>query len=194
MDNAWGGLRAHLARRRVALGFVAALIAVFVAQPTWTSWTLGLVVALAGEAIRVWAAGHLEKGREVTMSGPYQFMKHPLYVGSSVMALGVTLAGRSIPLAVVTAIYMVATIAAAVSTEEAHLRQKFGAAYDRYARASTTGGTRVEKDTTGGTPVENDTVRRHFSMERAIRNREYRAAGGLLAGFLILALKVAFTL
>ena len=184
MDNAWGGLRAHLARRRVALGFVAALIAVFVAQPTWTSWTLGLVVALAGEAIRVWAAGHLEKGREVTMSGPYQLMKHPLYVGSSVMALGVMLAGRSIPLAVVTAIYMVATIAAAVSTEEAHLRQKFGAAYDRYARASMT----------GGTPVEDDTLRREFSLERAMRNREYRAAGGLLAGFLILALKVAFTL
>ena len=188
MDNAWGGLRAHLARRRVALGFVAALIAVFVAQPTWTSWTLGLVVALAGEAIRVWAAGHLEKGREVTMSGPYQFMKHPLYVGSSVMALGVTLAGRSIPLAVVTAIYMVATIAAAVSTEEAHLRQKFGAAYDRYARAPTTGGTPVEDD------VEEETVGREFSLERAMRNREYRAAGGLLAGFLILALKVAFTL
>lgn len=186
MDNAWGGLRAHLARRRVALGFVAALIAVVVAQPTWTSWTLGLVVAFAGEAIRVWAAGHLEKGREVTMSGPYQFMKHPLYVGSGVMALGVMLAARSIPLAVVTAVYMVATIAAAVSTEEAHLRQKFGAAYDRYARAPVS--------TTGGTPVEDNTVRRDFSLERAMRNREYRAAGGLLAGFLILALKVAFTL
>ena len=169
-------MRSHLARRRVALGFVAALIAVFVARPTWTSWAIGLVVACAGEAIRVWAAGHLEKGREVTMSGPYQFMKHPLYVGSSVMALGVTLAARSIPLAVVTAIYMVATIAAAVSTEEAHLRQKFGAAYDRYARA------------------EGMNVRREFSLERAMRNREYRAAGGLLAGFLILALKVAFTL
>jgi protein-S-isoprenylcysteine O-methyltransferase Ste14 len=176
VDNAWGGLRAHLARRRVALGFVAALIAVVVAQPTWTSWTLGLVVAFAGEAIRVWAAGHLEKGREVTMSGPYRFTKHPLYVGSGVMALGVTLAARSIPLAVVTAVYMEATIAAAVGTEEAHLRQKFGAAYDRYARA------------------EGMNVRREFSLERAMRNREYRAAGGLLAGFLILALKVAFTL
>jgi protein-S-isoprenylcysteine O-methyltransferase Ste14 len=176
VDNAWGGLRAHLARRRVALGFVAALIAVFVSQPTWTSWTVGLVVAFAGEAIRVWAAGHLEKGREVTMSGPYQFMKHPLYVGSGMMALGVTLAARSVPLAVLTTLYMVATIAAAVSTEEAHLRQKFGAAYDRYARA------------------EGLNVRREFSLERAMRNREYRAAGGLLAGFLILALKVAFTL
>lgn len=176
MDNAWGGLRSHLARRRVALGFVAGLIAVLTAQPTWTSWTFGLGVACAGEAIRVWAAGHLEKGREVTTSGPYQFMRHPLYVGSSVMALGVVMAARSIPLAVMTTIYMVATIGAAMSAEEAHLRQKFGAAYDRYARA------------------EGMNVRRRFSLERAIRNREYRAASGLLAGFLILALKVAFNL
>ena len=175
-DNAWGGLRSHLARRRVALGFVAGLIAVLTAQPTWTSWTFGLAVACAGEAIRVWAAGHLEKGREVTTSGPYQFMRHPLYVGSSVMALGVVMAARSIPLAVMTTIYMVATIGAAMSAEEAHLRQKFGAAYDRYARA------------------EGMNVRRRFSLERAIRNREYRAASGLLAGFLILALKVAFNL
>ena len=176
MDNAWGGLRAHLARRRVTLGFVAALLAVFLSGPTWTSWAIGLAIACVGEGIRMWAAGHIEKGREVTMSGPYRLMRHPLYVGSSVMALGVMVAARSVALAVVATIYMAATITAAVASEEDHLRHKFGAAYDRYARA------------------EGLTVERRFSLERALRNREYRAASGLLAGFLILALKVAFNL
>jgi protein-S-isoprenylcysteine O-methyltransferase Ste14 len=176
VDSAWGGLRARLARRRVALGFVAALAAVILAKPTWPSWALGLAVACLGEAIRVWAAGHIEKGQEVTTSGPYRLMRHPLYVGSSVMALGVMLAARSVSLAVLTTVYMAATIGAAVGTEEAHLRHKFGAAYDRYARA------------------DGLNTRRRFSLERALRNREYRAAGGLAAGFLILALKVAFNL
>ena len=176
MDRAWGGLRAQLARRRVTLGFVAALAALILARPTWTSWTVGLMVACAGEAIRVWAAGHIEKGREVTTSGPYRWMKHPLYVGSSVMAVGVMVAARSPVLAVLTTVYMVATITAAITFEEAHLRQSFGAAYDRYARA------------------EGMTARRSFSLERAMRNREYRSATGVVAGFLILALKVAFTL
>jgi protein-S-isoprenylcysteine O-methyltransferase Ste14 len=176
VDNAWGGLRAQLARRRVGLGFVTAVIAVIVARPTWTSWTLGLAVACAGEAIRVWAAGHIDKGREVTTSGPYRWMKHPLYVGSSVMAAGVMLAARSPALAVVATAYMVATIAAAVTSEEAHLRQKFGDAYDRYAGA------------------DGATAARAFSFERALRNREYRAITGLFGGFLILALKVAFNL
>ena len=30
---------------------------------------------LAGEALRLWAAGHLEKGKEVTRSGPYRWVR-----------------------------------------------------------------------------------------------------------------------
>ena len=55
--------------------------ALVLAQPTWPFWRVGPAVALAGEVLRVWAAGHLEKSREVTSSGPYRFTRHPLYVG-----------------------------------------------------------------------------------------------------------------
>jgi protein-S-isoprenylcysteine O-methyltransferase Ste14 len=176
VDKAWGGIRAHLVRRRVTLGFVAAAGAVILAQPTWTSWASGLIVACVGEAIRVWAAGHIEKDREVTTSGPYRWTRHPLYVGSSVMAAGAIVAARSPVVAVVTALYIVATLTAAVTSEEDHLRQKFGDAYDRYECGD------------GATSL------RRFSLERTMRNREYRAVMGLIGGFLILALKVAFTL
>ena len=90
---------AFLANKRVTLGFVTTLAALILARPTWTTWRYGLLVALAGEAIRVWAAGHLEKGREVTSSGPYRWTGHPLYVGSSILALGVVIAAWSVPLA-----------------------------------------------------------------------------------------------
>jgi protein-S-isoprenylcysteine O-methyltransferase Ste14 len=161
-----------LARWRVRLGFVAAVAAVIFATPTWQSWRIGFLVALAGEAIRVWAAGHLEKGREVTRSGPYRWMQHPLYVGSTVLALGAVIATRSLVVAVLTAIYMGSTIAAAVRTEEADLRRAFGSTYEDY-RAS-----------------RSDPMRRPFSLARAMRNREYRAVLGLLAGFALLALRM----
>lgn len=163
---------AFLARKRVALGFLTAIVALVLARPTWTTWRMGLLVALAGEAIRVWAAGHLEKGREVTSSGPYRWMGHPLYVGSSILALGVVIAARSAPLAVLAALYMGATITAAIRTEEAFLRRRFGDTYDLYQQSR------------GG-----DSSRR-FSLARVMRNREYRAALGLLVGFALLALKV----
>jgi protein-S-isoprenylcysteine O-methyltransferase Ste14 len=161
-----------LARRRVTLGFVTTVVAVVMAQPTWTTWRVGLIVALAGEAIRIWAAGHLEKGREVTRSGPYRWTAHPLYVGSSLLALGVVIAARSVPVAVIAVIYMGSTIAAAIRTEEAYLRRKFGDAYTRYQRSA-------------AAPMA-----RSFSVARVLRNREYRAVIGLVLGFALLALKV----
>ena len=161
-----------LARRRVPLGFVAAAAAVLLARPTPESWLTGLSVALVGEAFRLWAAGHLEKSREVTRSGPYRFTGHPLYVGSSVLALGVVIASRSLVVAAIAAVYMGATIAAAIRTEEAFLRETFGATYDEYRAAR-------------AAPMA-----RRFSFARAMRNREYRAGAGLLGGFALLALKM----
>ena len=163
---------AFLARKRVPLGFVTTIAALILARPTWTTWRMGLLIALAGEAIRVWAAGHLEKGREVTSSGPYRWMGHPLYVGSSILAIGVVIAARSVPLAILTALYMGATITAAIRTEEAFLRRTFGDTYDRYQQS------RGEQSS------------RRFSLARVMRNREYRAALGVLVGFALLALKV----
>lgn len=163
---------ATLARRRVPLGFAVAAVTLALARPTWPAWQAGLLVAIGGEAIRIWAAGHLEKSREVTMSGPYRWVRHPLYVGSVVLAIGVVLAAHSIVVAVLAALYLGSTITAAIRTEEAFLRKTFGESYDRYRRS------------------EGEPMVRHFSIERAIRNREYRAVTGLAIGFALLALKV----
>ena len=162
-----------LARKRVPLGFVTAVVTAVLAQPTRSSWHVGLAIAIVGELIRIWAAGHLEKGREVTRSGPYRWSAHPLYVGSSVMALGIVIAAHSVIAGVLAVLYMVATLTAAVRTEEAFLRRRFGGAYDEYRRS------------------EGDEMRRRFSAARAWRNKEYRAVIGLLIGFAFLALRVA---
>jgi protein-S-isoprenylcysteine O-methyltransferase Ste14 len=165
-----------LARRRVALGFVTGAVALVVASPTWATWRAGLVVAVLGEALRIWAAGHLEKSREVTSSGPYQWIRHPLYAGSAFIAAGVGMASNSVVVAVVVTVYMAATLAAAVKTEEAFLRATFGDSYGRYERS------------------EAQPMARRFSLARAVRNREHRAVAGLAAGFGLLALKVVLSL
>ena len=167
-------LTATLARRRVSLGFVAAIATLILAEPTWRSWRAGLLVAIAGEGVRVWAAGHLEKSREVTRSGPYRWNAHPLYVGSSIVAAGVVIAARSVPVAILAIVYIVATLTAAIRTEEAFLRGRFGATYDRYRRST-------------ANPMD-----RRFSATRAWRNHEYRAIAGLAGGFAVLAAKILY--
>ena len=175
---------AFLARRRVALGGLTAIAALVLARPTWSSWYAGLAVAVIGEGIRVWAAGHLEKSREVTTSGPYRWMRHPLYVGSSILALGIVIAARSYVVGGLAVLYLGTTITAAIRSEEAFLRRTFGDAYDRYARAESEGA--AEGRQAGAV--------RRFSLERAVRNKEYRAVLGVLAGFGLLALRMRFLL
>ena len=166
----WPRFVAALARRRVTLGYVIAIGAFFLASPTPASLAIGTAVGAIGEAIRIWAAGHLEKGREVTTTGPYALTRHPLYLGSSIMGAGFAIAANHIIIAALVVIYLVVTIAAAIRTEEAHLTEKFGAHYPAY-RAG-----------------EGEPGARRFSVERALRNREYRALAGFL--FVTVALYV----
>ncbi len=154
--------RAGLARWRVPLGFAFAGLVLWLARPTPRSLQVGLSMALVGQMMRIWAAGHLEKSREVTSSGPYRFTRHPLYLGSTLMGIGLAVAARHWLVAVVIPGYLGATLWLAIRTEEAYLRATFGDAYDRYAG--------------GALPA----VARRFSVERAWRNKEYRAPIGLL--------------
>jgi len=173
-------LVAALARLRVALGWVFGLLVIVLANPSRRSLLVGMSVAVVGEAIRVWAAGHLNKAREVTSSGPYRFVGHPLYLGSSVMGFGLAIACRSVVVAALIALYLAATITAAITSEEAFLRRHFGEQYDLYR----SGVAERRKN-----PGE---MRRRFSVQQVIANREYRAMVGLLIAILLLALKATY--
>ena len=159
----------RLARLRVPLGFGAAAVALVFARPSWSSWLQGAPIALAGELLRCWAAGHIEKGREITRSGPYRWTRHPLYLGSALIGAGFAVAANSALVTVVTMAYLVLTLVAGIRLEEGHLDEKFAGEYSDYraGRAAP--------------------VRRAFSWARVRDNREYKAILGLGAGFAYLA-------
>ena len=165
-------MTATLARLRVPLGFVCGALALVLAHPTPASVTAGLLVAIAGEAIRVWAAGHVEKGREVTQSGPYRLVRHPLYLGSALMGAGFIWSAQSLPVAILVAIYLVTTLTAAIRAEEAALEARFGPEYAAYREGR-------------AQPTD-----RPLSWARAKANREHRAIVGLAIGAVLLYLKL----
>jgi hypothetical protein len=178
-------LAATLARRRVPLGFAFGALVWWLAAPTPASLLVGASIAVVGEAIRIWAAGHLNKSREITASGPYRWIAHPLYVGSSVMGGGLAIASASAAAAALIAVYLGATITAAVRNEEAFLRRTFGDRYDRYRRGEIVSGA---GDVASDSAIGLD-ERRRFSLERAMRNREHRAMIGLAIAVGLLMLK-----
>jgi hypothetical protein len=168
-------LAGRLARWRVPLGFACGVAVLFLAFPSRRSLAIGGAIALAGELVRIWAAGHLEKGREVTQSGPYRITRHPLYAGSAIVALGAAVASARASAAVLIGCYIAVTVLAAVRHEEENMRARFGDGYDAYLQSR-------------AAPVE-----RAFSLHRALSvNKEYQAAAGLVAFALILMAKAAF--
>ncbi len=174
-------LIAVLARLRVALGFVFGVLVLVLAQPTGRSLAVGMSVAACGEGLRIWAAGHLRKSREVTVSGPYRWVAHPLYVGSSVMGVGLGIASNSVVVAVLIVIYLASTLTAAIKSEEAFLRRTFGDQYDLYRS-----GVAAQRRERGAAS------RRRFSLEQAMANREYRAVAGLVITILLLIWKATY--
>ena len=161
-----------LTRYRVFLGFVLAAVTLWLATPMLDSLVVGGAMMIAGECMRLWAAGHLEKSKEVTRSGPYRFTRHPLYLGSTLIGLGYAIAARHPVVAVIVAAYLLLTLTAAMLSEEKHLREKFGDEYDAYAEKR-------------AAPMQ-----RSFSWRRAMDNREYNAIAGLVGALIVLMVKL----
>ena len=166
-------LSRRVARLRVPLGLPLGGIALYLAMPTDRTLLAGASLAIVGESIRIWAAGHVNKSREVTSSGPYRWCAHPLYAGSSVIGLGLAVAARSELVAALIVAYLGVTLTAAILTEEASLHAQFGDRYEQYRIVGI-----VDR-------------RRRFSLGRAIANREHRALIGLLVVGVLLALKAS---
>lgn len=160
-----------MTRLRVPLGFVCGAVAFWLARPTPVSVLTGMTVATAGELIRLWAAGHIDKGREITRSGPYRFIRHPLYAGSAIMGIGFMIAARSISSAIVVGVYLVVALVLAARAEEAALDARFAGEYSAYRE---------------GRAAPSD---RPFSLARVKANREYRAVIGLILGCGLLYLR-----
>ena len=81
--------------RAVVLLPLAVVLIVF-ARPIFFSLLIGLTMAFIGEGIRIWGAGFVgdksrdivAQSRELIIAGPYRFVRNPLYIANTIMALG----------------------------------------------------------------------------------------------------------
>jgi steroid 5-alpha reductase family enzyme len=152
----------------------AALIVVFTdRRPMWP----GVAVALLGELIQVWASAHLQKNVEVVMSGPYAWLRNPMYLGRFFVGLGLALLTWRLWLVLPYLVIFWVYAQARVLGEEQRLRNRFGDQYQAYCRA-------VRR----WLPLP---PRQRFSDARwswacVLRNHELRVAAGVALGLVFL--------
>lgn len=104
---------------------------------------LGMAIWAAGTALFVWTLAHLRAAffgnvapvtdRLVT-SGPYRWVRHPLYLSMIVALLGVTVALRGVWGVAGVFVLFAPAVAYRARLEEKALAHKFGPEWDAYVR------------------------------------------------------------
>lgn len=172
---------AVIARRiRVPVGFAFAALYLWLAKPSVTSICAGTVLIITGLTIRTLASGHVQKNEQLTTSGPYAHTRHPLYLGSLIMATGFSLAARSWGIALMTILIFLIIYVPVMLAEETFLRRKFPQ-FEDYALSVPRLWPRLTSFSSG---------QGSFSWKLYCQHREYNALMGSVAILVALAVKL----
>ncbi len=140
----------------------------------------GVPISLVGLAIRAWAAGHLSKNERLATSGPYRYVRNPLYIGSLIAATGLGVCSNDpLVLGAIATVFLFWFLPV-VGEEESHLR-KILPEYRAYE-------TQVPRFVPRLAPVLDSSTA--FDARLFLRNREYSALLGFAAFVLVLLLKI----
>jgi len=161
-------------RWRVRLGYPLAAVVLWFSWPSPRSVLLGGLVGAFGLGLRAYAAGYLHKHEALTVTGPYAYTRNPLYLGSTILAVGAALAVRSWISAAILLIYFAIFYSAVMLREERELQARHGAAFEEYARAVPLFLPRLRWANVHGERVS------EFSFAQYKQNREWQAALGFL--------------
>lgn len=121
---------------RVLVTAVLVLPMAMMVRPSRVSLVAGLPLIVLGEALRLWASGHIHKMREVATTGPYALCRHPLYLGHFFITAGFVVAGNSPWVALLAVIGFWLIFQPTMEREEGMLRDQFGADYEAYMQTT----------------------------------------------------------
>ena len=172
---------ALLSRWRIDLASVVVVPVIALARPSHAAILEYLPMLVAGVALRTWARGHLDR-RRLTSSGPYAYVRHPLYVGSFLMGLAITLMTRHSALPFLYAIVFAVMYWPKAIREETFQRARSAAEWDRYAAVVGSVLPRLRPPFVPDEP-------RCFTWRRVMRHREWKTWLGTVAALVVLWLR-----
>ena len=163
-------------------------------SPAWG--TACFVVSLLGLLVRVLAVGHAPAGTSgrnthgqvaevLNTTGLYSVVRHPLYVGNTMMWMGPALLPGSWAIAALVLALIVLFYERIIAAEETFLRARFGAQFEQWAADTPTViPSFAARHTPSGGWRRADLP---FSW-RSVARREYSGLFGMIASFIVLLL------
>jgi protein-S-isoprenylcysteine O-methyltransferase Ste14 len=179
--------RSAIQATRLTALFAGLAALMLFSSPTNTSVAIGAMAAVPGEALRLWASGHLRKTEELITSGPYAYTRNPLYLGRLMLLTGVCVAawlpwpGTPLTLAAAWTIFFAIYMRRKERVEPQRLLLRHGCRYEAYRRDVPSLFPRLSR-----WPDADDG---RWRLERFRDNREAFTAVGLLLLLLLLAIR-----
>lgn len=160
---------------------------IWFATPSMQTLAAGAVLAVVGLLVRTMSAGFIHKDDTLTTTGPYAHTRNPLYLGSFLLGLGVTVAGGNLWFIGLFLVFFGSVYTATIRKEARLLAERYGEAYAEYAEHVPLFLPRPTPYAAAGVNSQPE-----FSLERWRGNREYEALLGAVAGFGALAARMVF--
>lgn len=169
---------------RLRAGWFAVPFFLIMARPSPELLEIGVGLAVVGALLRAWASGTIRKNTVLTTGGPYAHTRNPLYLGTLLVGLGVTIAGGSWIFVVLFLTFFVVIYGQTMRAEERRLEELFGDRFRDYAAQVPLFFPRLRPYRPSEPHATEFMVRRYFL------HREYEFALGVMAGFLALVAKM----
>lgn len=100
---------------------------------SWRAW-LGWLLMISGVLVRLWGSGNLRKNQEITDTGIYAIVRHPLYLGSLLLLLAYFLSiGDPLVGLVLFSLLLFGIYYPTMLAEEEHLMLKFPREFGNYS-------------------------------------------------------------
>ena len=119
---------------RQGIGVILVVVFAVLSQPTLYFFILGCLLVLDGLLIRLYASGFVYKNKELSTSGPYAYVRHPLYTGNILILIGISFAAGSISALVISIIFFWFYYPAAIEYEDRKLKSLFPDSWDSWSQ------------------------------------------------------------
>lgn len=117
---------------RAPIGILVFLLMLTQLKPAW--FLPGLVVSVFGQMIQVWCMSTIKTKKKLTVTGPYMFVRNPMYLGRFFLIFGILMMTGNLWLLILLTIVYYFYMVNRVKREEKILAELFGKDYEDYCK------------------------------------------------------------